>query len=172
MGEAVDRERLGVRSPDGVNAAAAEACVVAIGDFAPATGPRNADSVVLVFGWRQVAHRGDRWRVCMSATNKHEHAVVGVRLAAEDDSLCACVVHVQRWFSTVDRVAAGDPALYATMFDVAEQVPAERGLVRPLCPLGKLHAHEKVLLARLRQLIAEQTPHVGVALPIVARHLG
>ncbi len=71
----------------------------------------------------------------------------------------------------VDAVQVAEEFGYTSMPVGVQQRPLELALMGPFRTLGELSTHEQQFLTRLGVHRGEESPKVGVLLPVIARHL-
>ena len=169
-GERAERHVLAADLGRVVHAGAAEFLAVARQQLAQHAALGQANDKIVIAHGREVAHA-------------HEPAAVA-RRAQEGDGAALGVVHVQpceavpaavdvpeRAVTAVAGVERTAPALHGFVHRVVEQQPVEPLLVVPLDELAEFRAHERELLARMRELIAVERAQCGKLLLIGAVHL-
>ena len=133
-----------------------------------ALGQTN-DKIVIAHG-REVAYAHDPASVARRA-QEGDGAALGVVHVQPREAVPAVVNVPERAAAAVAGVERAAPALHGFVHRVVEQQPVESLLVVPLDELAEFRAHERELLARVRELIAVECAQGGKLLLIGAVHL-
>src|SRR6266404_7670462 len=135
--------------------AAAVVGSVAVEQFAPEAVEGNSDAVRFTGYRSEIAHYENRIFRALSLAQQRDHAGRSIVTIDPLEPSRIVIQLVQRWLTPINAIQLLHPVLHAIVHAELQNVPLQAHVVSPLTDLPEFVTHEKQLLARLREHVAE-----------------
>jgi len=171
MGLAMDVVIFGGDTAKVAGVAAAVNAGVAVQDFLPHAGPRQADAIIVTMHGREVHDDGEFAGAVGILAHEGHDAVVLVGAIDPVEAVEFVIGFEERGFGEIETVQVLDKTLKPPVErTLIEEMPVEAGVGVPFGALAEFAAHEEKLFAGKHPLIAEQGAEVGEREPVIAGH--